>query len=318
MEKITNKYEMSYIRKMGNHETHETENELIVLLPVGCCFAKGGNACSYCGYQALVDEMNATSTFDSYLEILKNELEKQTEIIHRISFFVGGSFFEIPESERLSLLQELNKYDDIKKVFFETRPELITEENVRSAFSALKNKELTVAIGLESSDASIRNAVHNKGFSNDEFEKKMKILSESGIKPFTYVFVKPPMAGITDEVALEDAIRSIKYSFDCGASGVELECGYIVEDSHMHELYKKGLYETLSLWNIKKLLHKAFALTPGIIRLAYFSDTPEPIAIPSNCEKCNDEFYRMFNQYRETMNRRIISNSIECVCGQSS
>lgn len=32
---ITDKYEMSYIRKMGNPKTHKTENELIIILPVG-------------------------------------------------------------------------------------------------------------------------------------------------------------------------------------------------------------------------------------------------------------------------------------------
>ena len=31
---ITDKYEMSYIRKMGNPKTHKTENELIIILPV--------------------------------------------------------------------------------------------------------------------------------------------------------------------------------------------------------------------------------------------------------------------------------------------
>ena len=37
---ITDKYEMSYIRKMGNPKTHKTENELIIILPVGCYWAK--------------------------------------------------------------------------------------------------------------------------------------------------------------------------------------------------------------------------------------------------------------------------------------
>ena len=52
---ITDKYEMSYIRKMGNPETNKTENELIIILPVGCYWSKQSGGCAYCGYQALVD-----------------------------------------------------------------------------------------------------------------------------------------------------------------------------------------------------------------------------------------------------------------------
>ena len=61
MKKLVEKYEMSYIRRMGNYKTHETENELIVLLPVGCYWAKKTGGCAYCGYQALVDEMVSTT-----------------------------------------------------------------------------------------------------------------------------------------------------------------------------------------------------------------------------------------------------------------
>lgn len=50
MKKLVEKYEMSYIRRMGNYKTHETENELIVLLPVGCYWAKKTGGCAYCGY----------------------------------------------------------------------------------------------------------------------------------------------------------------------------------------------------------------------------------------------------------------------------
>ncbi len=58
--KIYDLYDLSYIRKMGNASTHEVENELIVLLPVGCYWAKKHGGCSYCGYQSLVDEMRGS------------------------------------------------------------------------------------------------------------------------------------------------------------------------------------------------------------------------------------------------------------------
>lgn len=50
------------------------------------------------------------------------------------------------------------------------------------------------------------------------------------------------------------------------------------------------------------------------MRLAYFSDTPKPIAGPSNCEKCNDKFIKMFDEYRETLDPKVLFEEIQCEC----
>lgn len=109
-------------------------------------------------------------------------------------------------------------------------------------------------------------------------------------------------------------MKTIKDSFDKGAYAVELECGYIVENSDMYNLYKNGRYKPLSFWSIQKLLKNAIALNRGIVRLAYFSDTPKPIAGPSNCEKCNDKFIKMFDEYRETLDPKVLFEEIQCEC----
>lgn len=91
---ITDKYEMSYIRKMGNPKTHKTENELIIILPVGCYWAKKTDGCSYCGYQTLVDEMRTTTAPYTYVEILQTEIKKYAENIDRISFLWEDHFLK--------------------------------------------------------------------------------------------------------------------------------------------------------------------------------------------------------------------------------
>lgn len=152
---ITDKYEMSYIRKMGNPKTHKTENELIIILPVGCYWAKKTDGCSYCGYQTLVDEMRTTTAPYTYVEILQTEIKKYAENIDRISFFVGGSFFEIPYKERCELISELNNYQNIKEVCIETRPELVTKESIKDILDCLGNKKLQIAFGVESSNIMV-------------------------------------------------------------------------------------------------------------------------------------------------------------------
>lgn len=282
---ITDKYEMSYIRKMGNPKTHKTENELIIILPVGCYWAKKTDGCSYCGYQTLVDEMRTTTAPYTYVEILQTEIKKYAENIDRISFFVGGSFFEIPY-----------------------------KESIKDILDCLGNKKLQIAFGVESSNEYIRNQIHKKGLDENTYIKAMNILLDLNVHVLIYVFVKPPIPYITDDEAIDDAMKTIKDSFDKGAYAVELECGYIVENSDMYNLYKNGRYKPLSFWSIQKLLKNAIALNRGIVRLAYFSDTPKPIAGPSNCEKCNDKFIKMFDEYRETLDPKVLFEEIQCEC----
>lgn len=319
MKKLVEKYEMSYIRRMGNYKTHETENELIVLLPVGCYWAKKTGGCAYCGYQALVDEMVSTTEPMRYVEILRHELNKQTETIDRLSFFVGGSFFEIPREERLELFRELKKYPSIHEVYIETRPQLITPDNIDELKKCLEGKKLSVAIDLETYSDEIRNNIHKKGITNEDFIKGMKILNEAGVSSLIYVFVKPPVENITDKEAIDEALQTIKFCFENHAEAIELECGYIVENSDMHELYNQGKYDVLSLWSIRDLILEALSISnEGIIRLAHFTDTPKPIAIPSNCEKCSDKFYKMLDRYRETLDSKYLEEVIECDCRKES
>lgn len=313
--KITEGIELSYVRKMGNLKTHKTENELIVILPVGCYWAKkteGG--CAYCGYQKFIEDALKKFEHVSYIDILKNELAKQKEPIHRLSFFVGGSFFEINRTERIELLNYLNNYNEIREVYIESRPELISEDNIKELKYIVNDKELSVAIGLETSNQKIRNEVHRKGVNEKDFLKALNILKNVGVNSLIYVFVKPPLENITDKQAFEEAYETIKYCFDIEADMVELECGYIVENSKMHELYLEGKYEPLKLWTIQELLLKSIELGKGPVRLAYFSDTPKPIDGPKNCDKCSNEFFEMFDQYRKTMDITILKKQFNCDC----
>ncbi len=228
---------------------------------------------------------------------------------------MGGSFFEIPETERIRLINETNNHQTVTDIFFESRPELITDENVKQIKQLIPNKRLSIAIGLESSDDEIRNKVHKKGFSNVQFLKALNILKQNAVRSLAYVFVKPPIADITDEEASREAYATIKYCFDHGADSVELECGYIVENSEMQTLYDAGHYKTLSLWTIRELLLRSLEMeNAGIIRLAYFTDTPVPLDVPKNCEKCNGIFLDMFKEYRETLNVMALKKDVRCDC----
>lgn len=305
--------ELSYVRLMGNPDNHEIERELIVLLPVGCYWAKKKGSCSYCGYQPVVEAFKDAYGDVDFVEIIKNEVAKQEEEFQRITFFVGGSFLEISPSKQIEIMKYVDTLN-VNQVFFESRPELITEKNIANLKECLHNKNLLVAIGLESSDEHIRNGVHRKGVSNETYLKAMDILNKYGIKTLIYVFFKPPVEYINDEQAYNEAMDTIKYAFETGAYAVEIESGYIVENSDMCDLYNEGKYEVLNLWSIVKLMIDAINLNKGLCRLAYFSDTPKPLKIPESCDLCSERIYYALDMYRKTLDASWIMNLEDCEC----
>lgn len=305
--------ELSYIRLMGNPVTNETERELVILLPVGCYWAKKDKSCSYCGYQPVVDGFRKEFGEVDYLDIIKCEIEKQKEPFQRVAFFVGGSFLEIPPYKQIEIFEYMDTLP-IRQVFFESRPELIREEQILVLKNCLHNKELMVAIGLETSDEKIRNEVHKKGINNDTYVKGINILKKLEIKPLIYVFLKPPVANITDKEAYEEGMKTIRYAFETGAYAVEIESGYIVENSDMQKLYMSGQYECLNLWTIHKVLEDSIQMNMGICRLAYFSDTPEPLVIPQGCPECTERVYKALDEYRRTLDVSKVLNMETCKC----
>lgn len=307
-------FELSYIRKMGNPKTKKTENELIILLPVGCYWAKNYSGCSYCGYQALVDELSEKYSYN-LLEIVKTEYKKNSKNVTRVSFFVGGSFFEIKPNIQNEIISYITSQKEVNEIYIESRPELITTNNIIRLKNIVKDKKLTVAIGLETHDEKIRNDVHTKGITNQSFEAAMEILKRNHIDSLIYIFVKPPIKNYTDEDAYLEALESIEYAIKNGGTSIELESGYIVENSKMHDLYQQGFYVPLKLWTINKLLVEATNKYQDIpIRLAYFTDTPEPIDGPKGCEECDYILRESFQKYREVMDITLLPKTFSCQC----
>ncbi|WP_448820304.1 radical SAM protein [Cetobacterium sp.] len=291
------------------------EKELIILLPVGCYWVRKYGGCSYCGYQHLVNELQNEYYYD-LLEIVKNEYEKnKNKNITRISFFVGGSFFEINSDIQEKIIKYIIGQESINEIFIESRPELITDSNLVKLKNLMGNRKLTIAIGLETSSETIRNLVHTKGITNKSYEEAMKKLTNNKIDSLIYIFIKPPIKNYSDQEAYEEAVTSIEYAIKHGATSLELESGYIVENSKMHELYEQGLYTPLNLWTINQILLTGIKKHPNIpIRLAYFTDTPEPIDGPKGCIDCDTFLKNKFQEYRESLDMEILIKTSSCKC----
>ena len=110
---------------------------------------------------------------------MQTEIKKYAENIDRISFFVGGSFFEIPYKKRCELISELNNYQNIKEVCIETRPELVTKESIKDILDCLTVENNTYTLKIEGDD--LGESVDTEDF-EDQLGYSIDKLEEMGLE----------------------------------------------------------------------------------------------------------------------------------------
>lgn len=209
------------------------------------------------------------------------------------------------------MFAEIATIDKIKDILIDSRPEDITEEKILTIKKIIGDKELWVGIGLETADDVVRNLCINKSFLLKNFETAVKILQKLKVNLFVYLMFKP--AFLTEQEAIEDAKRTIKYLTDLSKKlsiplRISLEPGVVQEDCLLTELYLKGFYATPWLWSVVKVIKETYQFTNGCLRVGIPEEVPQIIDRRHNynangascyCSELIEKCILDFNQRKE-------------------
>lgn len=318
--------DFSFIDNVFDHFWQRTVNRWGLELPgAGCEWYKKTGGCTMCGF----NQSTYKYTFGgklyphfvfmiifywAYWLILKANPEI-------LVIYNGGSFLsdkEIPHKTQLAILNFVRRHKTIKKIIVESRAEFVTEEKLQLYKKAIGDKELEIALGLESADDKVRNECLRKGLTKGTFEKAVKLINDSGFKSFAYVYLKPHC--LTEEEAVINAMQSIVYCFQIGVDEVSLSCAFVQANTHLEKLYNQGEFVPPKLWSVIKVITQTAHFGP--VRIGHFDDTPPPIAIPHNysgkdektvCPLCNQKVMTAIENYRETHDIRVF-DGLTCSC----
>lgn len=232
-----------------------------------------------------------------------------------IAIFNGGSFIcdnEIPLKAQRWLFEQISKHPTIEKVMIESLPQFITREKLADLVPRLGGKTLEIGIGLEVYSDRVRSKNVRKNFSRIEFERAVKLLKSFGVKFWTYVFLKP--LGLSEGDAIEEAVDAVKYASFLGSSEIALSCAFIQERTKMADAYHSGEFTPPRLWSVIEVLNRCKDSLPRV-HIGGFTDDPEPIAIPKNCDKCSGHIYDLIENYRRTHDLDMLLKSLpDCDC----
>ncbi len=288
---------------------------VMFLLSNGCEWAlKEGHGCTMCGHLAKQTRTADTVTTAEYLQQFNEEFDKiDFKNFPLLNLYNNGSFFndkEIAPEARLEILKRIGREKDIKMVVLETRPEFVTEGNIKEVKEILPGKHVEIAIGLEIKDDLYRTVCVNKGFTLRQYDQAAEIIVRN-LHLRTYVLLKPPF--LTEKESIDFAVEVIEYAFDRGCLTVSLEACTVQAFTLVDYLYESGLYNPPYLWSIIEVVKRVKVPDKQKLIVGLFQFYPSPSKTPFNCERCSENFLDAIRGYNRTLDKRFFDD-LSCEC----
>ena len=176
-----------------------------------CIQSRQGNRCVFCGFLNDRSSVSPLEVGRRFNDVFWNS---KLDDIHRLELYVSGSFFdndEVSPNSRLEIIKAVGG-TGISEVVLESRPEFITEENLRPLLDHIEPERVTIAVGVETMDDKVRHKLA-KGFTRRDLIESINRIAVTGMTFQAYLLLKPPVIE-NDGVAIQDVIRSSEQIID--------------------------------------------------------------------------------------------------------
>ncbi|MFX0080491.1 MAG: archaeosine biosynthesis radical SAM protein RaSEA [Candidatus Hodarchaeota archaeon] len=235
----------------------------IILGTKGCSWSLGeSGGCSMCGYiqDTIIEDINQNQIITQFDYAFNKKIG---EIINDnknyiIKIFNSGSFFddnEISDKVRSHIYEKVADIDNLKEFVIESRIEYINSEKLKNLKESLKEKQIEIAIGLETVNDYIRNHYINKGMLFNDFKNILKKCKENNIGVKTYLLLKPPF--LNEQGAIDDCINSITNLIKIKVNTISINPVNIQKGTLAEYLYLQNRYRPPWYYSLFKVLKKS-------------------------------------------------------------
>ena len=232
---------------------------------------KGCGGCIFCGERGSGEN---TKRIDIEAQV-KNHLNsyKGTRANKFIAYFQNfsntyASVDVLREKYNSALID-----DRIVALSVATRPDCINEDVAKLLAEYKEKYYVYVELGLQTSNEIVAEKF-NRGYSNEEFIKAVKILNKFNIDVVAHIMVGLPYEQETDIKNTVDFINSQNIM------GVKIHSTYIIKNTELENLYIDGKYNPITLEfyvdNVCKIISK---LRPDIVICRITGDAPKDILV---------------------------------------
>jgi len=216
---------------------------VMIMRTNGCAWAKNGG-CTMCGY-ASASSSNVTS------EDLMRQLDQAMKKYNGepfVKIYTSGSFLdenEVPKDVRNAIF---DKFKDAERILFESRPEFVTKDVLKTI-----PKNVTIALGLESSNQDVLKVSIKKGFTPEDSKKAGMMIKKAGLTVRTYLLLKPLYLNERD--AIEDAISSVRFASEF-SDEISINPVNVQKFTLIERIWKKGDYRPPWIWSLIEVMER--------------------------------------------------------------
>ena len=271
---------------------------VMIMRTNGCCWVKHGG-CTMCGYRE-ASLMNVTD--DDLLKQLEQALSRYKDEPF-VKMYTSGSFLDDNEVPPAVRDRYFDAFKDCKRLLFESRPEFITPDVVGSL-----PKNVTVALGLESSNPQVlRTSVH-KGFTPDDIKRAAELLKDNGLGVRTYLLLKPPF--MTEEMAIKDAVASARFA-DPFSDEISINPLNVQRATYVERLWKRGEFRSPWIWS----LIEVFRQLSGTVNARLMSSPSGGGAMRGvhNCGECDQRALEAIEKFSYSQDINDLNVTCKCI-----
>jgi len=289
----------------------------ITLRSPGCGWVRQGGGCVMCGHFAGTTQGETIAAEDLARGFLEQLPRFDWGRYPILCLYNSGSLLnpaEVPDEALEPICRAVANVPGLRRVVMESRGEYATADRIRLVRGWLGDKEVEIALGLESADEEVRNLGLNKGFSLDAWKRWAEVVREHA-RLRVYLFHQPPW--LTEREALDDTLAGIRLAVEAGAREIHIEPATIQEHTLLWLLWKRGEYRPPWLWSFAELLRRAKELTTTPIYLSPCKHYPPPVALPENCPACTARVNNLLQeQYNLTFAESALAK-VSCGCQEA-
>ncbi len=271
---------------------------VMIMRTNGCHWVRHGG-CTMCGYREA-----------SLSNVTEDDLQRQLDqALSRyrgepfVKMYTSGSFLddnEVPPAMRERIL---DAFSGCKRVIFESRPEFITPDTVGSLPS-----NVTVALGLESSNPDVLETSIHKGFTPSDIQRAGTLIKDSGLGVRTYLLLKPPF--MTESMAISDTVESARFA-DPFSDEISINPLNVQRATYVERLWKRGEFRSPWIWS----LIEVFRQLSGTVNSRLISSPSGGGAMRGvhNCGSCDKAALDAIERFCYTQDPADLAVSCGCV-----
>ena len=288
-------------------------------LTAGCTHDANGG-CVMCNYGGGCPASVAEREMDCIIAELENIIDGFPYPFEDFILTPSGSMLdqrEVTPFMRERLVPVLRSIRT-KRFIVETRPETVTEENLRFLEEATPGAMKYVEIGLENGFDWVLEHCINKGTTFGAFCAAIEIAHAHNIYVTANVGIGIPF--MSERASIETAVRTVRRVLDAGADSVVLFPYHVKKHTLLDVMSQAGIYCCVSLWALIEVLaelhNDAERIQISWYKDYYGQDKSHIISSPGTCPQCLRDVTSLLDIYRNSPNSSSIEllQNYDCVC----